>query len=75
LAAVSASCSRWRPRRPTALTTRRRSTPPCSSSAVAALREHLSADEAHDAIAVVALLNLANRAALATGISSADDLD
>jgi uncharacterized peroxidase-related enzyme len=42
--------------------------------AVAALRPHLSADELHDAIAVVALLNLANRAALATGISAADDL-
>jgi uncharacterized peroxidase-related enzyme len=42
--------------------------------AVAGLRDHLSTDEVHDAIAVVALLNLANRAALATGISSADDL-
>jgi uncharacterized peroxidase-related enzyme len=42
--------------------------------AVAALRDHLSADEVHDAIAVVALLNLANRAALATGISTSDDL-
>jgi alkylhydroperoxidase family enzyme len=45
-----------------------------AAAAVAALREHLSDDEAHDAIAVVALLNLANRAALATGISAADDL-
>jgi uncharacterized peroxidase-related enzyme len=42
--------------------------------AVADLRDHLSAEEVHDAIAVVALLNLANRAALATGISSSDDL-
>ncbi|HXS44765.1 MAG TPA: carboxymuconolactone decarboxylase family protein [Solirubrobacteraceae bacterium] len=42
--------------------------------AVAELRDHLTADEAHDAIAVVALLNLANRAALATGIDAGDDL-
>ena len=42
--------------------------------AVGDLRDQLSADEVHDAIAVVALLNLANRAALATGISSSDDL-
>jgi alkylhydroperoxidase family enzyme len=42
--------------------------------AVADLRDHLSADEVHDAIAVVGLLNLANRAALAIGISSSDDL-
>jgi uncharacterized peroxidase-related enzyme len=42
--------------------------------AVADLRDHLSAEEVHDAIAVVALLNLANRAALATGITSSDDL-
>jgi alkylhydroperoxidase family enzyme len=42
--------------------------------AVDDLREHLSADEVHDAIAVVGLLNLANRTALATGISSSDDL-
>jgi uncharacterized peroxidase-related enzyme len=42
--------------------------------AVKSLREHLSPDETHDAIAVVSLLNLANRAALATGISTADDL-
>jgi uncharacterized peroxidase-related enzyme len=42
--------------------------------AVADLRDYLSADEVHDAIAVVALMNLANRAALATGISSSDDL-
>jgi alkylhydroperoxidase family enzyme len=42
--------------------------------AVADLRDHLSPDEVHDAIAVVGLLNLANRAALATAISSSDDL-
>ena len=42
--------------------------------AVTDLRDHLPVDEVHDAIAVVALLNLANRAALATGISSSDDL-
>jgi uncharacterized peroxidase-related enzyme len=35
----------------------------------------LSGDEIHDAIAVVALLNLANRVTLATGISTADDLE
>ena len=39
-----------------------------------ALRELLSAEEVHDAIAVVGLLNLANRAALATAIGTADDL-
>ena len=44
------------------------------AGAVAELRRHLSDDEVHDAIAVVSLLNLANRAALATGISAADDL-
>jgi uncharacterized peroxidase-related enzyme len=43
-------------------------------AAVEALRAHLSDAEAFDAIAVVGLLNLANRAALATGISAADDL-
>jgi alkylhydroperoxidase family enzyme len=42
--------------------------------AVAELRAHLSDAEAYDAIAVVGLLNLANRAALATGITAADDL-
>ena len=42
--------------------------------AVKSLRKHLSPDETHDAIAVVSLLNLANRTALATGISRADDL-
>ena len=44
------------------------------AGAVAELCRHLSDDEVHDAIAVVSLLNLANRAALATGISAADDL-
>jgi uncharacterized peroxidase-related enzyme len=44
------------------------------AAAVAELREQLSDDEVHDAIAVVSLLNLANRAALATGISASDDL-
>jgi uncharacterized peroxidase-related enzyme len=44
------------------------------AAAVAELRDYLSPDEVHDAIAVVALLNLANRAALATGIGSGDDL-
>ena len=38
------------------------------------LRAHLSDAEVHDAIAVVGLLNFANRAALATGITAADDL-
>ena len=45
-----------------------------SGEAVAVLRPALSDAEVHDAIAVVALLNLANRAALATGITTADDL-
>jgi AhpD family alkylhydroperoxidase len=45
-----------------------------AGEAVAALREHLSDAEVHDAVAVVGLLNLANRAALATGITTADDL-
>ena len=44
------------------------------AAAVARLREHLSPEEVHDAIAVVGLLNLANRAALATAIGTADDL-
>jgi uncharacterized peroxidase-related enzyme len=44
------------------------------ATAVAALSGVLSADEVHDAIAVVGLLNLANRAALATAIGTADDL-
>ena len=38
------------------------------------LLAHLSDDEVYDAIAVVGLLNFANRAALATGITAADDL-
>ena len=49
-------------------------TPGESAAAVEDLREHLSDDEIYDAIAVVGLLNLANRVALATGISTADDL-
>ncbi len=48
--------------------------PRAGEGAVAVLRRHLSAEEAYDAIAVVALLNLANRAALAAGIGTADDL-
>jgi uncharacterized peroxidase-related enzyme len=49
--------------------------PERAGDAVDDLREHLTADEAYDAIAVVALLNFANRVALATRISSSDDLD
>jgi uncharacterized peroxidase-related enzyme len=45
-----------------------------AGDAVAALRAHLSVPEVYDAIAVVGLLNFANRAALATGITGADDL-
>jgi uncharacterized peroxidase-related enzyme len=45
-----------------------------ASAAAAELRRHLSDEEAYDAIAVVGLLNLANRSALATGITAADDL-
>ena len=41
---------------------------------MAALRAHLSVAEVYDAIAVVGLLNFANRAALATRITPADDL-
>jgi uncharacterized peroxidase-related enzyme len=48
--------------------------PSDTAEAVDDLRQHLSAGETHDAIAAVALLNLANRVALATGISAADDL-
>jgi uncharacterized peroxidase-related enzyme len=44
------------------------------SDAVAGLRGHLSDEEVYDAIAVVGLLNLANRVALATGITVDDDL-
>jgi uncharacterized peroxidase-related enzyme len=43
-------------------------------SAAEQLGEHLSADEVYDAIAVIGLLNLANRVALATGITTEDDL-
>lgn len=42
--------------------------------AVAELRSHLTDAEVHDAIAVMGLPNFANRAALATGITAADDL-
>jgi uncharacterized peroxidase-related enzyme len=45
-----------------------------SAEAVVALRGYLTDDEVYDAIAVVALLNYANRCALATGITQADDL-
>jgi uncharacterized peroxidase-related enzyme len=45
-----------------------------SEQAVAELRPLLSDAEVYDAIAVVGLLNLANRVALATGITPADDL-
>ena len=45
-----------------------------AAEAVAELRAHLSPDEVYDAVAVVGLLNFANRAALATGITDADDL-
>lgn len=48
--------------------------PADSAGAVAALRSHLSDDEVYDAIAVVGLLNFANRSALATGIRVEDDL-
>lgn len=49
-------------------------TPREAGEAVAALRVHLSDAEVYDAVAVVGLLNFANRAALATGITAADDL-
>jgi alkylhydroperoxidase family enzyme len=45
-----------------------------AGEAGAELRAHLSDAEAYDAIAVVGLLNLANRSALATGITAADDV-
>jgi AhpD family alkylhydroperoxidase len=45
-----------------------------AADAVAILRAEFSDAEVHDAIAVVGLLNLANRATLATGITAADDL-
>jgi uncharacterized peroxidase-related enzyme len=50
-------------------------TPGEAADTVEALRAQLSDAEVHDAIAVVGLLNLANRAALATGITVEDDLD
>jgi uncharacterized peroxidase-related enzyme len=52
----------------------RRLTVAPDSTAVDDLREHLSVEEIYDAIAVVGLLNLANRVALATGITKDDDL-
>jgi AhpD family alkylhydroperoxidase len=45
-----------------------------AEAAVADLQRVLGDDQVYDAIAVVSLLNLANRAALATGITPADDL-
>jgi hypothetical protein len=39
-----------------------------------AMRATPPEEEVYDAIAVVGLLNFANRAALATGISAGDDL-
>jgi uncharacterized peroxidase-related enzyme len=45
-----------------------------SAEAVADLRAWCSVEEIYDAIAVVGLLNHANRAALAAGITDADDL-
>jgi AhpD family alkylhydroperoxidase len=45
-----------------------------AGEAVAELRAHLATAEVYDAVAVVGLLNFANRAALATGITSDDDL-
>jgi AhpD family alkylhydroperoxidase len=52
----------------------RRLTAAPDTAAVEGLRRHLSDDEIYDAIAVVGLLNFANRAALATGIGVKDDL-
>jgi uncharacterized peroxidase-related enzyme len=46
-----------------------------ADDAVGELRDHLSAAEVYDAIAVVGLLNFANRVVLATGIDSTDDLE
>jgi uncharacterized peroxidase-related enzyme len=55
---------------------RRLTLAPCEAGdAVVELRDHLSDAEAYDAIAVVGLLNFANRAALATGIHPTDDLE
>jgi len=45
-----------------------------AEDAVAALQAHLSDPAVYDAIAVVGLLNLANRSALATGITVEEDL-
>ena len=45
-----------------------------AGDAVSALQAHLSDAEVYDAVAVVGLLNLANRSALATGITVEDDL-
>ena len=45
-----------------------------AEEAVEALRAHLSDPEVSDAVAVVGLLNFANRVALAAGITPADDL-
>jgi len=48
--------------------------PQDSAEAVSDLRAWCSVEEIYDAIAVVGLLNHANRAALAAGITDADDL-
>jgi alkylhydroperoxidase family enzyme len=77
-AAASASCWPSRrgplvpPRDQTLVAFARRLTlaPRAAAETVADLRAHLS----DDAIAVVGLLNFANRSALATGITPADDL-
>jgi uncharacterized peroxidase-related enzyme len=45
-----------------------------AADAADALRAHFSDAEVHDALAVVALLNYANRCVLATGVTVADDL-
>jgi uncharacterized peroxidase-related enzyme len=45
-----------------------------AGEAVRELQAHLSDAEVYDAVAVVGLLNLANRSALATGIRVEDDL-
>jgi AhpD family alkylhydroperoxidase len=48
-------------------------TPHEAATATEALAPHLSAEELSDAVNTVALLNLANRVAVATGITPADD--
>ena len=48
--------------------------PGSAAEAAEALRAQLTDAEVHDALAVVALLNYANRCVLATGVSAADDL-